>query len=118
MVYLVILALLSAWLCWWIAVRKGRRGTGWFLVGLILGPLAIIAQLVLFKIQNGSDKDDINQMSALKSSIANGERSRVVELLAVRQWSESELSYLAELADLNGQPAIKSLIEQKARGEG
>ena len=31
--------------CGWLAIRKNRSATGWFMMGLLFGPLALVAIL-------------------------------------------------------------------------
>jgi hypothetical protein len=43
------IALLCALLCAWIAARKGRNSTGYFILGLCTGPIGLIITIALGK---------------------------------------------------------------------
>ncbi|MDO3388528.1 hypothetical protein QWI17_21960 [Gilvimarinus sp. SDUM040013] len=53
----------------------------------------------------------INKFSALKTAIANGDKTSVKDLLAQEPIVELEKSYLVDLAELNGNEEIIELLK-------
>ena len=63
---LIIIWFLFGIACAVIATNKGRSGGGWFILGFLFGPFALIAVLVISK----------NQEAIKKESIQSGEMKR------------------------------------------
>ena len=49
-----------------VASNKGRDGCGWFILGVLFGPLGIILSLVVSKNQEAIDKDAIKKGDSRK----------------------------------------------------
>ena len=63
---LLALFLLSAFICAVVASNKGRNVLGWFLLGLIIGPFAIIFALVVSTNQEIVEQNSIKSGSSRK----------------------------------------------------